>query len=436
VRVSTGPTRGTTSGVRDEDGAVVLLVVVVSMIIFGIAALVVDLGQARVMRQEAQAASDASALAGMNALYLAGTSTPDVADAVTAAKQYAADNYGVAEADWDGCTDPAPLPHVPDATETCISFDDATAPTQMRVIAPLKTIELNFAAALGFDSMQVSAVAQAKMRLGGQADCGLCVVGHDYHDFQNGDAYISGGDVSINGDVNIQNNGLVSTDGVISVEGDATGPLDGYTPDPLTDQEPVDDPLENFPLPASPFGGLTAQTDPCADGPGIYGAVNFPNGTCVLDPGLYVVTGKWQFSGGAGLDATQGVTLFFTCGSTSAPSPCAAPGQQGGWLDGSGNGNVRVTAPSSGDLKGLAIAYDRLNTSQFNFSGTGTSQIIGTVYGYSMKLRYDGNGCGTTNQALIVVKQLEFNGSPACLKSDYTLGSNVYVPPDRLRLSK
>ena len=425
---------------RDEQGAVVLLVVTMSMIIFGIAALVVDLGQARVMRQEAQAASDASSLAGMNALYLAGTPTPDLPGAVTAAKDYAADNYGVTEADWDACVDPAPLAHLPDPSETCLSFDDATAPTQMRVIAPLKTIELNFAAALGFDTLQVSAVAQAKMRLGGQADCGLCVIGHDYHDFQNGDAFISGGDVSINGDVNIQNNGLVSTDGVISVEGSATGPLDGYTPDPLTGQEPVDDPLENYPMPAAPFGGLTAKTDPCGagptHGPGIYGAINFPNGTCVLQPGLYVVTGKWQFSGGAGLDATAGVTLYFTCGSTSAVTPCAAPGQAGGWLDGSGNGNLRITAPTSGDTKGLAIAYDRLNTSQFNLSGEGTSQVIGTIYGYSMKLRYDGNGCGTTNQALIVVKQLEFNGSPACLKSSYTLSSNVYVPPDQLRLSK
>ena len=54
----------------------------------------------------------------------------------------------------------------------------------------------------------------------------------------------------------------------------------------------------------------------------------------------------------------------------------------------------------------------------------------------SGKLRYDGNGCAKTNQALIVVNQLEFNGSPACLKSDYTLDANVYVPPDQLHLSK
>ncbi|MGZ8757864.1 MAG: pilus assembly protein TadG-related protein, partial [Aeromicrobium sp.] len=48
---------------RDEQGAVAILVAVMTVMLFGIAALVVDLGQARVVRGEAQAASDASALA-------------------------------------------------------------------------------------------------------------------------------------------------------------------------------------------------------------------------------------------------------------------------------------------------------------------------------------------------------------------------------------
>ena len=243
----------------DETGAVVVLVAAMSLIFFGIAALVVDLGQARVVRREAQAASDASALAGMNAMYVSGTKTPDLPGAVAAVKSYAAKNYGITDADWAECEDPAPLTHVPDPTQPCISFDSAAEPTTVRVIAPLRTVQLNFAAALGFDTVDVSAHAQATMRIGGQADCGLCVIGHSYHDFQNGDAYISGGDVAINGDVNIQNNGLVSTDGVISVEGDATGPLDGYTPDPLEGQEPVADPLLNAPLPTSPSRPTRAE---------------------------------------------------------------------------------------------------------------------------------------------------------------------------------
>ena len=57
---------------REERGAVAILVAVMTVALFGIAALVADLGQARVVRGEAQAASDASALAAGNALYLVG----------------------------------------------------------------------------------------------------------------------------------------------------------------------------------------------------------------------------------------------------------------------------------------------------------------------------------------------------------------------------
>ena len=116
----------------------------------------------------------------------------------------------------------------------------------VRVVAPVRGVKLVFGAIFGVTNVDISAQAQASIRLGGQANCGLCIVGRGYHDFQNGDAYISGGDISINGSVNIQNNGMVSTDGVISVEGTASGPLDGYDPDPLTGQEPILDPLANY----------------------------------------------------------------------------------------------------------------------------------------------------------------------------------------------
>ncbi len=61
---------------------------------------------------------------------------------------------------------------------------------------------------------------------------------------------------------------------------------------------------------------------------------------------------------------------------------------------------------------------------------------MGTIYALSSKMRYDGNGCSRSNQSLIVVGNLEFNGSPACLRSDYVLEKNVYVPPDGLHLSQ
>ena len=425
---------------RDERGAVVILVAVMTTALFGVAALVVDLGTARVMRNEAQAASDASALAAGNALYLSGRRTADVVGAIAAAKSFAQKNYGVAAGDWTACEDAGALDHPAPDTE-CISFDDDDEPTVVRVTVPLRTANFVFAPLLGASSVDIDAHAQASVKIGGVANCGLCVVGHDYHDLQNGDAFISGGNVAINGDVNIQNNGLVSTDGLISVEGTATGPLDGYTPDPLTGQEPIDDPLASYPLPSAPFTGLTVKSDPCAadstGGPGIYGSYNFPTGvTCVLQPGLYVITGEWDFSGTSGLDGMAGVTLYFTCGSPSNPGRCNPPGQSGGWLDAGGNGNIRITAPTSGPTQGLAIAYSRLNIRELEISGGGSSYYSGTIYAAASTMRYDGNGCTTTNQALIVVKNLEFNGNPACLKSNYNLNTNVYVPADGLHLSQ
>jgi Flp pilus assembly protein TadG len=422
---------------RTERGAVAILVAVMTVALFGIAALVADLGQARVVRGEAQAASDASALAAGNALYLSGRQTADVTGAIAAAKSYAAKNYGVDAAAWASCTDSAALAYEAPGTQ-CISFDDAVQPSKVRVRAPVRAVNLVFGSVFGATSVNISAEAEASVRIGGAADCGLCVIGSGYHDLQNGDAFISGGNVAINGDVNIQNNGLVSTDGVISVEGVATGPLDGYTPDPLTNQLPVADPLANYPLPPD-YSALTAKSDPCGTGathgPGIYGAHNFPTGTCVLQPGLYVITGEWDLSGLAGLDATSGVTLYFACGSTSVPTPCHPPGQDGGWLDAGGNGNIRITAPSTGPTAGLALAYDRLNIRDLEISGEGTAMYSGTIYAASGHMRYDGNGCNRTNEALIIVKELEFNGNPACLKSNYTLSANVYVPADGLHLS-
>ena len=97
---------------------------------------------------------------------------------------------------------------------------------------------------------------------------------------------------------------------------------------------------------------------------------------------------------------------------------------------------MSITAPSSGPTEGLAIVYDRLNTRDLHLSGNGAGTIVGHHLRLLLEDALRGNGCSRTNRALIVVDRLEFNGSPACLRSDYTLNENVYVPPDQLHLSK
>jgi hypothetical protein len=422
---------------RDETGAVAVLVGVLTIVMFTLTALVVDLGMARVVRREAQVASDSSTLAAANALYLSGTSTPDVSGAVAAAKTYAADNYGVTDADWAGCDDPGHLTTTAVDT-TCISFQLPSAPTdpppQIRVVVPIRNVKLPFGAVAGASSVNVDAYAQAALKPGFKADCGLCVIGGGTHELQNGDVHVSGGSVALNGSVDVHNNGQVTSDGNIYVQDTATGPADGYSPTPYTGTPEMPDPLSTYQLP-SDFSSMGVHTNPCTDEPGIYGSYNFSNTTCTLQPGLYVITGEWSFTGNAGM-VGNGVTLYFTCGTTSAPVACSAPGEDGGWLNAAGNGIINVTAPTSGPTQGLAIAYDRLDTSPLVLDGNGASSYVGTVYAYSAEMTYDGNGCTSTNTSLIVVGGLTFNGTNACLQTNYTESANVYVPPSDPHLTQ
>lgn len=420
---------------RDERGAVAVLTAIMAIIIFAMAALVVDLGYGRVERRAAQSAADASALAGGNVLFRANPNTPDYPTAIAAAKAYASDNIGVTSSEWAGCTDAG---HLPTYTGSeCISFDVTGTVARVRVKIPDRTVGTTFAKAIGVNSINVSALARATLKRGGASECGLCVLGsNQLHDVQNGDVTVSGAGIHFNGNVSVSSNGLVATSGDITVEGTATGPLSNYSPDPTTGVAPITDPLADyFDMPV--LTGLPVKADPCgaSGGSGIYGAKNF-SGLCTLQPGVYVVVGLWAFNGASDSLAGNGVTLFFGCGTTANVRPCNAPGEEGGQMDFAGNGSLTITAPTTGDYKGMAIWYDRLNTSELRMTGNGATTYSGSVYAKSAKMRYNGNGCSSALNALIIVKTIELNGSNACLTSNYTQSSNVQIPPGVLHLDQ
>ncbi len=427
------PRRGRT----EQKGAVALLVAVMSLVLFTICGFVIDLGQARVVRRHAQNAADAVALAAGNALYLNGTKTPDFDAAMQAAKDYAAANYGVTADDWAECHDPLvdPDAYHPDSSISCISFKPKDEPLYTRVVMPVRNVATPFASILGVHSIDIDAGSTSALQPGSMADCGLCLVGEGQHALQNGNVTINGANIDFNGSVTLKNQGVVVSGGSINIEGTATTDQGTWTPTPKVGQPRIDDPLAGLVLPAPSAGG-SAKADPCTDGPGTYGAMSMSSGSCTLQPGLYVITGEWSLAGGASLDASSGVTLYFVCGTPGAPTTCAAPGTQGGWLDANGNAVVKLTAPDTGTTAGLGILYDRLNTSPLQLTGNGASAYLGTIYAYSAQMRFTGNGCMNTNQALIVTGDLEFDGNNACLQSTYTQNHNVYVPPSQLHLSQ
>ena len=425
---------------RTESGAVAILVAVLSTALFAVAALVVDLGFARDTRRQAQVAADAASLAAGNVLYGNGN-VPRFAEAVAAAKRFAADNFDVTEADWAGCTDGAALRHRP-STTPCISFQssvsasrDASKPDTVRVRIPVRAVPTSFGAAAGVSSIPVASEAEAVLELDIRPSCALCVLGAGPHDLQNGDVTVSGGDIHFNGSVTMNSsNGSIT--GNTSIQGTASAGT--YLPaPPATGQPAVSDPLAFTPMPDwTTVAARPSTANPCVDGPGRYGSYRFSS-SCTLPAGLYVIAGSsavWDTSGTTSVTGV-GVTLYFTCGTAAVPTACSPTTDDGATLDMSGASQLTLSAPTGGALEGLAIVFDRNNDRVLRIVGTGGPAITGTVYAPSAVLQMNGNACATSLQSMIVVESLTMNGNPACLTSSYGLNANVDLPPESLRLS-
>jgi Flp pilus assembly protein TadG len=424
----------------DEHGAIAIITAILATMLFIIAALVVDIGLARDTKRQSQNAADSSALAAGNVLYLTGascTTAPCFNQAVQAAKDYALANFNVAPGAWAGCTDPGKLAYVQTGQTPCISFNNATAPTQVRVRIPTRTVDTSLGTLAGVDEIAVATVARAAMIPGGMLPCGLCVLGTGMtHDLQNGDVTVTNSSVHLNGNVAVSNNGLVVTNGQISVQGSASGPLANYTPDPTTGSPPIADPLAELVLPPAAMGTLVNRTDPCTQGAGIYVGKNFPNALCPLTPGLYVIrSGTWTLNGNANtILRGSGVTLYFTCSTGTAVRACN-PNESGANLDFSGNGSLDIDGPTSGPLKGMSIIYDRNNIASLQLTGNGVSSTTGTIYAAKGTLDMRGNGC-TNTSAAVVVHDLRFSGNPPCLSINYDQNLNFQPVPKGLHLDQ
>lgn len=143
---------------RDERGAFMVIAALVMTALMGMAALAIDLANARQERRQSQASSDAAALAAAQDL-------PDTARVVATAKAYALRNDGVAAAAWSGCTDPDALAVLPDLANSnrCISVDESFS--RVRVRLPDEQVRTYFGSFVGMDSIAVHSAATAEARL-------------------------------------------------------------------------------------------------------------------------------------------------------------------------------------------------------------------------------------------------------------------------------
>jgi Putative Flp pilus-assembly TadE/G-like len=446
---------------RDESGAITIVVAFSAVMLFALAALVVDLGLARDTRRQSQNAADASALAAANVLYPSGlcqalnpsgTNTPPCfTDAISAAKDYARTNFGVQAADWSGCSDAEHF-WAPAGSTPCISFTDdtltlnqPTEPTKVRVLAPIRKVETPFGAVAGVDHVDISSAARAALSPALDLKCGLCFLGNVISG--NADYTVSGGGtIAINGNVDLGATGNMTVDAPAKVG--IAGTFDakqGYHPGATT-VAPFTDPLATLPLPIG-NAGLAPKTTPCetnpkkgpavpGEGPGVYGDAAI-SGTCNLEPGLYIITGTWSLKNNDVLNnKAGGVTLYFTCGTPNAVHACLSSGEPGGLLDAK-NGTTELTARSIDPVAGFAVVYDRHNTASIQLQGNGESWIDGGIYAAAASLDFNGTSCYTINRGPVVATSvIKANGTKSCVNVTNAAGTLVKQPPQSPALDR
>lgn len=312
---------------RDE-GAIAILVAVLATVLFGFGALVVDLGMARTIRQQAQDSADAAALAGADALYEV-SSSPNYRRALQAVRRSARANFGVfigagcratvedaAGVVWDGGRR---------SSTTCIQFGRVSgeASTQVFVAMPPRHVDAAFGGLFGYSGIDVRGQAVAGTITTSIALCGLCVF--DTVTAQSGARILVHGGGSFSavdgqladepGIVTVTDGGKITFDPPTPSPTSPTPPItsSAYNPGPAIAPWAMVDPLLNRPTPGT--GSDTFPVTPCTDAtkrlsPGTYDGLDI-TGDCVLRRGVFVVTGPINVAPGASLTGT-GATLVLT----------------------------------------------------------------------------------------------------------------------------
>lgn len=421
---------------RGEAGAIAVLFAAGAVFLFVLAAMVVDLGMARETRRDSQNAADAAALAAANRLYLNGGTTPDLVAATQAAKDYAEANFGITASQWNvgNCADPAHLAVLATGTQ-CISFDSAASPTTVRVKIPTELLHTGLGTLADVQDIPVQSAAEAGVAAATNYNCALCFLGPI--DMRNSDFTVTGGGIQVNGDVDAGPNSYW-TSGSNGVSGSVSG--GNFTP-AVKESPEFTDPLAGLALPVMTGLPNRGNVNNCSGtiNPGAYGTLSINNnGTCTLNPGLYVITGKWDLKNNSLLrNISGGVTLYFVCGSSASPAACAAnqAAGTGGWIDGK-NGTVNLTSGATG-FSGYAMIYDRNNPNNIGLQGNGGTSITGAVYAPKAKLDFNGNSqFGFNGGPVVVLGVLFANGNGSGITVSNAKDITAVSVPGAIALSK
>jgi hypothetical protein len=419
------------------------------------------------LHRHAQYTADDAAISGAD-LMEEGNDT--LAQVVTATEGYVDENWrNLPASAWSTC----PASSIPSgfaapsgSGENCVTFngDSTSDSSAISVVFPPQSVPFTVAQIGGFTTGTVEASAEAVLEPG-VSPCALCVLGPSgltLDDTGTGTFNVTDSAGSDNAGIIVNSTAAPAAyiNGSGTISAPAIGVVGGYKvknagtfdPTPTTGVNPVGDPLGAVPDPTPASTTIPAASYSCTSAcgtltpAGAYGNISLGGGgsltlqpgnyssisvigssVLTLLPGTYFITGAFTVggTGGASVNESSGVMLYFTCSSGNQLAACTSPGQAGGSLALSGTGNMTLSPMTSGPYANLTVFYDRNDNSPLSLSGTPGLAFSGTIYAKDSALSI--NGTGSTLQSMIIVNSATISGT-GTLAVNYDATANAAPP--------
>jgi hypothetical protein len=316
--------------------------------------------------------------------------------------------------------------------------------------APVGDTSTNyFAGAVGaaaHSSVTANAVAQVTGTGSGGSgvgtqtiNCALCETGGGLT-MSGGTISTSGADIDLDGTLTCSGTSFDANGGGHNYVAASSACSATWNPAPVLNHSTAD-PLAAMAMPTIPsstgsnyYGSpsYTLSNNTVDLNPGVYGTLTLAgNGTVSFASGLYVFTGGMTVSASGTMtleDTSAGVTLYFTCGTSTAPASCASGGATGASLSMSGNVQWSLTAITTGAQENVVVIFDRHNTSGVTNSATLNSGDLNDAV-YIPYGTYTSSG-GTALGIPLIVYSITGSGFTENSNAPFTLpsGTSQSVP--------
>lgn len=420
---------------RDEAGVIFIIVGLSVPLIFGAAAISVDIGQLLYIQTELQTAADAAALAATDAF-------EDEDEAKSIAVTYAELNLPVADNGDVLNPDDVILGNWDDDAGTFTAGDTPTNAVQVTVRRATENgnpVPLYFARVIGIDFRDVEAAAIAftsvtddnfcilaldpdnsgAVTMNGtpalsMPNCGLAVASSDDSALViNGNGDLEASEICVAGGSSVGNNATVNP-----------GVTDNCSSIP-------DDPLAEL---AAPAAGACTETNFSVTGsnnnvtlePGTYcGGITMTgnNNTITLESGDYIIDGGGiSINGGTFQDDGNGGVFIYNTSSD---------GSDYSEISFLGNGTVSLEAQTTGTYAGVLFFVDRDADAgtDVNVAGTASTALTGAIYAPEHNVSYAGTSSQASSCIQIIASTVTLSGTTETVDPDICDDSAITIAP-------